>query len=202
MTATKYKKTSSFWITICGVFFAAVSTMSLAAEPAHSPLSADSLYHLSVPLTDAQDTHFDLRDLVGHPVLITMFYGDCITACPIVLENLQQTITALKPTSGKLSVLLVSLDPRHDTPASLAKLAVSHHLDPSIFRLAVSNDDSHTRAMAAALSIKYRVLSGGEISHNTNICLVDDTGKMIASSTQLGALPDQEFLKKIRLALK
>lgn len=181
---------------------AAWAQQASAAISSNRALPADSLYWLSVPLTDAQGRRFDLRDLAGHPVLVTMFYGDCNTACPIVLENLQQTITALKPPAGKLSALMVSLDPLHDSPASLAQLGESHHLDNKIFRLAVSQDDTHTRAMAAALNIKYRVLGGGDISHSTRISLLDADGKIIASSTQLSAAPDQDFLKKIRLALK
>ena len=180
---------------------AAAQPTGVASTSAHA-LPADSLYWLSVPLTDAQGKKFDLRDLAGRPVLVTMFYGDCNTACPIVLENLQQTMKALKPASEKLSVLMVSLDPLHDSPASLAHLGQSHHLDQSNFRLAVGKDEAHTRAMAAALNIKYRVLGGGEISHNTRVCLLDADGKIIASSTQLSAAPDQEFLKKIRVALK
>lgn len=165
-------------------------------------LPAESLYWLSVPLTDAQGKRFDLRDLAGHPVLVTMFYGDCNIACPIVLENLQQTIAALKPPAGKLSVLMVSLDPLRDTPASLAHLGQSHHLDNTIFRLAVSTDETHTRAMAAALNIRYRVLGGGEINHGMRICLLDADGKVVASSAQLSAAPDQQFLQQIRQALK
>jgi protein SCO1 len=179
-----------------------------AAQPAGAatsigkPLPAESLYWLSVPLTDAQGKRFELRDLAGHPVLVRLFYGDCNTACPIVLENLQQTIAALKPAAGKLSVLMVSLDPLRDTPASLARLGQSHHLDNTIFRLAVSTDETHTRTMAAALNIKYRVLGGGEINHSTRIFLIDADGKVVASSAQLSAVPDQKFLTQIQQELK
>jgi protein SCO1 len=179
---------------------------SVSAQPpgaaSSSTLPAESLYWLPVPLTDAHGKRFDLRDLAGHPVLVTMFYGDCNTACPIIMETLQQTVAALKLPAAKLSVLMVSLDPLHDTPASLAQLGQTHHLDNKIFRLAVSNNDTHTRAMAAALDIKYRALGTGEISHTTRISLLDASGKIVASSTELNTAPDQEFLKKIRLALK
>lgn len=165
-------------------------------------LPADSLYWLSMPLTDSQGKHFKLRDLSGHLVLVSMFYGDCNTACPIVLENLQRTIAAVQPRDNKLTVLMISLNPTQDTPASLAKLGESHHLDKMVFRLSISDNDAHTRAIASALGVKYRVLGGGEINHSTRIVLLDATGRIIASSTQLGAKPDQDFLKQIRSALK
>lgn len=200
-------KSSWPFAALCAALIGAVPCAALAQKtgavnPASHALPAESLYWLSIPLTDAQGKRFDLRDLAGHPVLVTMFYGDCNAACPIILENLQQTMAALKLPAGKLSVLMVSLDPLNDTPAALAKLGQSHHLDPTIFRLAVSTSDTPTRAMAAALNIKYRALGGGEISHNTRVSLLDADGRIVTSSTQLSAAPDQEFLKKIRLALK
>ncbi len=175
-----------------------------AAPPVvgRSALPPDSLYWLNVPLTDTLGRAFALRDLAGHPLLVTMFYGDCNTACPIVLENLTQTMNAVNAPAGALSVLMVSLDPVHDTPASLARLVQSHNLDAKRFRVAVSKDETNTRAMAAALNIKYRAVAGGEISHTTRICLLDANGKVLASSTQLSATPDPEFVKNIRLALK
>lgn len=187
---------------VTGAALAQQPGVASAANPSKPALPADSLYWLTVPLTDAQGKRFDLRDLAGRPVLVTMFYGDCNTACPIIIETLQQTMAALKLPASKLSVLMVSLDPLHDSPASLAQLGQTHHLDNKVFRLAVSSNDTHTRAMAAALDIKYRVLGGGEISHTTRIALLDAGGKIVASSTQLNTAPDQEFLKKIRLAVK
>lgn len=132
----------------------------------------------------------------------TMFHGDCNSACPIVLENRQQAIAALKPQAGALSGLMVSLDPLHDSPDFLAKPWQSHHLGNTIFRLAVSTNASHARAMAAAFNIKCRLLNDAEINHGTPISLQDADGRIVASGTQLSTAPDQEFLKKIRMALK
>ncbi|MES2300396.1 MAG: SCO family protein [Pseudomonadota bacterium] len=174
----------------------------LCGAGAPAALPADSLYRLAVPLTDSVGKQFDWSEMAGHAVLVTMFYGDCNTACPIVLENLQQTVAALKLPAARLSVLMVSLDPLRDTPKSLAKLAQSHHLDPALFRMAVSSDDTHTRALAAALRIKYRGLAGGEINHTTRICLLDANGKVVASSTELSTVPDAAFLAQLKAALQ
>jgi protein SCO1/2 len=75
-------------------------------------------------------------------------------------------------------------------------------LDEQFFRLAVSTDDGHTQAMAAALKIKYRLLENGEISHNTRVSLLDAGGQVLAASTQLQAAPDPLLVKQIRRALK
>ncbi|MDQ1829383.1 SCO family protein [Massilia scottii] len=166
------------------------------------PLPAESLYRLSVPLKDSQGRQFDWRALAGRPLLVTMFYGDCNAACPIIIENLRRTVDQVKPAPGRLAVLMVSLDPLYDTPDSLAQLASSHKLDPAIFRLALAASETHTRAMAGALQIKYRAVTNGEINHTTRVCLLDAGGKLLASSTQLSPLPDPAFVAQIRLALK
>lgn len=173
--------------------------LALAAQP--DPLPADSLYRLPVPLKDHQGRQFDWRAMAGRPLLVTMFYGDCNAACPVIIENLRRTVDTVKPAPGKLAVLMVSLDPVYDTPGSLAELAASHKLDPGIFRLAVAANETHTRAMAAALQVKYRAVSNGEINHTTRVCLLDASGMLLASSTQLSPLPDPAFVARIRQAL-
>ncbi|MBX9913324.1 MAG: SCO family protein [Pseudomonadaceae bacterium] len=171
----------------------------IASAPA---LPADSLYALSVPLIDAQGRSFDFQELAGKPLLVTMFYGDCTVACPIIMQNLQRTMAEVKPQVGQLSVLMVSLNPEHDNSASLLHLSQKHQLDEQFFRLAVSIDDGHTRALAAALKIKYRLLENGEISHNTRVVLLDARGQVLAASTQLQATPDPLLVKEIRQALQ
>ena len=182
--------------------YAALLCAAIACGLANAALPDTSLYHLSMPLTDSAGRHADWRELAGRPALVTMFYGDCNTACPIIIENLQRTVAALKPKPGQIAVLMVSLDPLHDTPASLADLARKHKLDPRVFHLAVAADETHTRALAAALQVKYRAIDGGAINHTTRVSLLDGGGSVIASSTELAADPDPVFLARIRQALK
>ena len=164
-------------------------------------IAADSLYALPVALTDAQGLQFDWRDMAGQPLLVTMFYGDCASACPVLMESLQRTIAELQPAPGSLKVLMVSLNPQHDTPASLTHLMHMHKIDAGVFRLAVAADEGQTRAMAAALQIKYRQLDNGEISHNTRVSLLNASGQEIASSTQLKSSADPALLAELRKAL-
>lgn len=183
-------------------FFLCALTAIFANATQAAPLPAASLYRLEVPLTDSAGRRFDWRQLAGQPALVTMFYGDCNTACPIIIENLQRTVAQLKPGRPRITVLMVSLDPLHDTPASLADLAAGHKLDPALFRLAVAADETRTRAMAAALQVKYRAVENGVINHTTRVSLLDAGGSVVASSTELRADPDPVFLAQIRKALK
>lgn len=173
-----------------------------AASAASSALPGNSLYQLDISLTDAANQRFALRDMAGTPVLVTMFYGDCNAACPIIIETLKRTVEALGPNAAKLRVLMVSLDPFNDSPAGLAQLIKNKQLDPQRFRLAVAKDESQTRMLAGALQIKFRQLGDGVINHTTRIALLDGSGLTKAVSTRLDTTPDAEFVKQINSLLK
>lgn len=180
------------------------SNASKPANPASavsaSSLPGNSLYQLEIRLTDASAQHFTLREMAGSPVLVTMFYGDCNAACPIIIETLKRTVAALGPQAGKLRVLMVSLDPFNDSPAGLATLLKNKQLDAR-FRLAVASDESQTRLLAGALQIKFRQLGDGVINHTTRIALLDSDGVTQAVSTRLDTTPDAEFVKQINRLL-
>ncbi|MYM72336.1 SCO family protein [Duganella sp. FT134W] len=172
-----------------------------AAAPT-AALPATSLYQLATPLTDAAGRRFTLGELAGQPLLVTMFYGACHSACPVVIETLKRTIGALGPDGQRLQVLLVSLDPKRDTPGSLAMMARMQQLDPAQYRLAVAGNDSDTRTLAAALNIRYRTLDNGEISHTTRLALLNADGSVQADSTRLAVDPDPDFVRQIARSLK
>lgn len=160
-----------------------------------------SLYRLDTLLTDSHESRFTLADMAGVPVLVTMFYGDCSSACPVVIEALKRTLAALGPDAGKLRILLVSLDPLRDDPRALARLARKQGLDSGRWRLAVPKDETQTRRLAAALNIRYRALTGGEIGHTARITLLGADGTVRAVSTRLEVEPDPAFLDSIRTVL-
>ena len=192
--------TAAFGRALCAIaLFAAAATPPAIAA---APLPADSLYRLPAQLTDNQGRKFDWRELSGRHVLATMFYGTCHTACPIIIESLKQTVAAVKPGAGRLTVLMVSLNPDHDDAEVLDSMAKSLKLDPAVFRLAYGSGETQTRSMAAALQIKYRAVEGGEINHTTRVTLLDPSGRVLASSSQLSAIPDPAFVDQIRRALK
>jgi len=178
----------------------AAASGASSAMPAATP--ATSLYQLATPLTDAAGQRFTLKDYAGRALLVTMFYGDCHAACPIVIETLKRTVAALGSDGKRLPVLLISLDPKRDNPKSLSHLSRSHGLDSAQYRLAVAADETGTRMLASALNIRYRALDNGEISHTTRIALLDAAGAVQADSAQLQADPDAALVKRIASLLK
>lgn len=193
-------------VSFCGLF--AMSAGACDEHAAHhasavaAPVSGDSLFQLKTPLMNQQGQAFQLGDAPAQLTLVTMFYGDCNVSCPIVLENIKRTLAAV-PSHHATSVhaLMISLNPGVDTAKSLAGLAKVHEFDAKNATLAVSDNDAHTRQLAAALGVKYRRGANGEINHNTRFVLLDQQGVIIASSDTLSVEPDPILLKAIQAQL-
>lgn len=165
-------------------------------------LPSDSLYQLDVPLVDSNGDVFHLAQLAGQPVTLSMFYGSCQSACPVLLRGLKLSVAALSARQrGGLRIVLISLDPVNDTAASLARLADEQHLDPKVFRLAVAASEAQTRSLAGVMGIKYRRLPNGEINHSTRVLLLDAQGRITSSSERISARVDPVLLNAWRKAL-
>jgi protein SCO1 len=158
--------------------------------------AGDSLYHLDVSLTD-QDGRAKKIDLYrGHPVLITMFYGSCPNVCPMIFEALRATESGLPDARRRdLRVLMVSIDPQHDTPAALAELGRKRHADPDRWTLAQANERD-VRTLAAALGIQYRKLPNGEYNHTSIISLLTEDGRLVRQTSML-ARADPELTAEL-----
>jgi protein SCO1/2 len=151
------------------------SARSRAAPP---PLHG-SIYDLRLQVRDADGTLRGLDDLRGHPVLASMFYGSCITVCPLLVNNMKRVAGgAPPPLRDDVRVLLVSFDPARDTPAVLADFARRHNLDVHSWRIAVAPNEATARALAAVLGIRYRAAADGTIDHTTAITVLDREGEV------------------------
>ena len=159
------------------------------AAPAAPPRS-DSVYELSASLVDQHGKKVGLDLFRGHPVLISMFYTTCRDACPLLIADLKRIERDLpSATRATLRVVLVSLDPKHDTPEALQGLARSHGLDTPRWRLLRASDDT-VREIAAVLGIRYRQLPDGGFNHSSVITLLDPAGVIVARLEGLGQPTD------------
>ena len=79
-----------------------------------------------------------LRDSLGHPVnidqyrgkavLVTFIYTHCPDVCPLIVGNLHTALAQLGPDAGKVQVIAVSVDPRGDTPRTVASFLRAHRM--------------------------------------------------------------------------
>lgn len=153
---------------------------------AAAPYPPESIYQLPLALTDQGGVAQRLDLHRGHPVLITMFYGSCPAACPLLIDTLRAVERAAPATrQAQLRVLMVSIDPACDTPQSLQALARTRRIDTARWTLAAA-DEQAVRKLAAVLGIQYRRLPDGGFNHSSIITLLNGDGEIAAQSAVLG----------------
>jgi protein SCO1/2 len=183
------------------VLLASAAGGAALAAPAAAPLPGDSVYQLDVTLTDQQGRDQKLASHRGQTMLVSMFYTACQFVCPMLVEALNDTQAKLKPEErARLSVLMVSFDPEHDTVAVLKRTAEQRELDPTHWTLA-RTDAQSVRKLAAVLGIQYRALANGDFNHTTALILLDEDGRIAARSTQLGNA-EPAFVKRVAATLQ
>lgn len=179
---------------------ALASAEAFAAPSSGSALPADSVYQLTLPLTDQAGRVSDWRTRRGKPQLVSMFYTSCQYVCPLIVDSGKAIESQLTPAQrNRLGILLVSMDPARDTPTALASVVAKRKLDTSHWTLA-SPPAGSVREVAGLLGIRFRPLADGEFNHTSALILLDPEGRVLARTEKIGTRPDPEFLAAVRKA--
>jgi len=171
-----------------------------AGHAGHEAMSAGeatkkSLYDLGLTVVDHTGKKVKLDVFRGRPVLISMFYGTCTTACPLLVAKMKKLESKLSPKAKAATrVMLVSFDPARDTPEALKKLSTTFGIDAR-WRLAQTDEES-VRNLAAALGIRYRFLEDGTLNHSSVLTLLDGAGTVAARIEGLDT-PDEALIEKL-----
>lgn len=164
---------------------------------AAAEIPADSIYQLQAQLTDQSGRASGLDVFRGEPVLISMFYASCPNACPTLIAALRRLEDKLDAAQrGRLRVLMISIDPKNDTPEKLTELAARHRVDLQRWRF-TRPESADVRGIAAVLGVQYRELGDGDFNHSSIVTLLDRDGRIVATTQQV-LRADEEFLAKLR----
>lgn len=165
--------------------FALLLVFACSAPLRGAELPGDSIYRLPIALNDQDGRAFHLADRAGKPQLVSLFYTSCQFMCPLIIEELKRTQSAIgEGGHAKLPVLMVSFDAANDTPAKLKQVLGQRKLDASTWTLA-HTDASSVRELAAVLDIQYRALPDGGFNHTSVLILLDGQGRIVARSAKM-----------------
>lgn len=171
------------------------------ASPVAKPLPGNSVYQLQATLLDASGRPRVWAEFRGQPRIATMFYSSCPYMCPLIIESGKAIDKSLTPAErARLGVVMVSLDPKRDSPAALTALVKKRGIDAKRWTL-LRPDPKDVRSLAAVLGVKYRALADGEFNHTSVLILLDADGRILARTETIGTKPDPEFLAAVRKAL-
>ncbi len=153
---------------------------------AAAPLPGTSVYHLTSPFIDQDGEELLLSELRGGPAVFVMFYGDCTTACPLLVRSAEEIEAALPDDlKDDTRFVMVSFDTDRDTPEKLKAYAQEKGL---------TNDNWHwlvgspllTRQLATLLGVQYRDAGNGVFAHSNLVTVLDADGVPSARLEGLG----------------
>ncbi len=141
-----------------------------------APLPGTSIYHLATSFVDHHERALALPDLRGAPSVFVMFYGDCTTACPLLVRSAEQIEAALPAgLREETQFVMVSFDTERDTPQNLLTYAQDKGLDKNNWHWLVGTP-LQTRQLAALLGVQYRDAGNGVFAHSNLVTVVDPHG--------------------------
>jgi protein SCO1/2 len=70
----------------------------------------------------------DASSLRGKAVLVTFIYTHCPDVCPLIVSHLHAAQDDLGPKAKKMQIIAVSVDPRGDTPKTVAAFLKAHQM--------------------------------------------------------------------------
>ncbi len=79
-------------------------------------------------LRDYQGRRVSLASYRGKAVFVTFLYTHCTEACPVIAAGLHVALTEMGPLARRVQLIAVSVDPRGDTPQTVAAFLKEHEL--------------------------------------------------------------------------
>jgi len=141
-----------------------------SAAPMVTPLSGSPP---PLALADQSGAGFSWARLDGRPAIVGFAYAHCTTVCPTLVHEL----VAARGGEASPALVLVTLDPRRDTPARLASVANEWGLAAGDFLL--GGEVEEVEAAIAQWGIpSQRDSLTGEIAHGTQLFVVGSEGRM------------------------
>jgi len=102
-----------------------------------------------------------LADFKGKTVILFFGYTSCPDVCPTILARLSTVMKKLGPDAERVQVLMVTVDPEHDTPEKLAAYMTA--FNPSFIGL--YGDHTATEAAARAFKVFYSPAPENSATH-------------------------------------
>ena len=119
-----------------------------------------------------------LASLRGRHVLLHVFYGSCLTICPIVIEELREVYSDLSAAQrSKLVIMSISVDSLRDTTERLLDLWREEGAFAG-WIMAQPADNSIDR-VTKEFGIWVFTKSDGTINHSADLFLIDPAGRIV-----------------------
>lgn len=172
-------------------------TEEIAAKASQNKEISDlSIYNLPSEWTNQDGKNMELKSLKGNVLVMVMIYTSCKSACPRLVADIRDIETKLdQKTKKNVKLILVSIDPKTDTPERLKSFAIENKMnqDPWIF---LRSTEENTREFAAVLAVNYKKISPIDFTHSNIISVFNQEGELVFQQEGLG-VNNEKTIEKI-----
>jgi protein SCO1/2 len=174
--------------TVFALLFAAVALCLLASGAAlwvaSAPLAAPVTATIGGPfrLEEGDGKIVTDQDFRGKYLLVYFGYTLCPDACPTTLQSVAVALGALGTKAQELQPLFITVDPKRDTPAAMARYAAA--FSPQIIGL--SGDAADISAVEKEYKVQAIITKTGSgpddyaIDHSSVLYLMGPDGRFVA----------------------
>lgn len=183
-----------------------LSALNVACDRQQAPEFQNSLVYPQAKaispfsLIDSKSSPYTLENIKGHWSIVFLGYTFCPDICPTTLMELKNVYPQLKALNNKVQVILVSADPKRDTPEQLDKYINYFH--PEF--IAVTAQHDKLLPFTRELGLVYAMTGEGEdylVNHSASIVIINPDGKISAVSKPnfSESIPKIDYLELLSL---
>lgn len=150
-----------------------------------------SIYQLPTEWNTQYGEKIEFKNLKGKTLVVVMIYTSCKTACPRLVADMRMIEAKVTEKKGKdIKYVLVSIDPKNDTPEKLKAFAMENGLEDQKWLFLQGNEED-VRDFANIMAVKYKQISPIDFSHSNIISVFDKHGVMKFQKEGLGLENDE-----------
>lgn len=133
----------------------------------------------------------------GRWYALTFVYTSCAGSCPLTTKKLKRLDAALEKAGKPLDLVIVSLDPSHDTPEQVKQYRARYGVEEAKRWNVLVGDDAQVRTLTMLLEFKYtKNPESGVILHDNTVYLVGPDGSVHTSMSSLDQ-PMEAFIDAV-----
>ena len=185
--------TSNVTCPVCKMDLRPVAESSRVLE---TEISDSSIFNLTSKWNTEEAKTIELKELKGKTLVMVMLYTSCKAACPRLAADMRGIESKVpKQYKDDVSYILISIDPKTDTPKRLKEFAIENYMDGEQWTF-LQGTESSVREFANVLAVKYKQITPLDFSHSNIISVFDPNGELVHQQEGLG-VDNKETISKI-----
>jgi protein SCO1 len=143
-----------------------------------------SFYSMPDPFTNDRGETVHLSEWRGKPLILTMEHSTCRFSCSIIISKLKAIQALADQKNLKIDFMIVSIDPRNDTPETWRQFRVSRDVERSNWHL-LTGSKATTKQFANLIGINYWYMEE-HVFHDFKIVRLNANGEIEKAITDYG----------------